>query len=116
MKRVRPHGTLIALALALTAITAMTVALVNHGAEHEACSFLTPAGGAVLTMSVAVMLIGGRALARQVRREADHADNLVERRACPECAREVHGAWRMCPYCGAMVDELDRHHKGEVPA
>ena len=116
MKRVRPYGTLIALALALSAITAMTVALVNHGAEHAACTILTPAGGAVLTMSIAVMLIGGRALARQVRREADHAGHLVERRACPECAREVHGAWRMCPYCGAMVDEPSSPQKGEVPA
>lgn len=116
MKRVRPYGTLIALALAFAAITAMTVTMVNHGAQSAACTILTPAGGAVLGMSVAVMLVAGRALRRQVRRDADRDGRLIERRACPECGRDVHGAWRMCPYCGAMVDDVKASKKREVPA
>lgn len=116
VKRVRPYGTLIALALALGAITSMTVALVNHGAEHSACTILTPAGGAVIVMSVAVLLITGRALMRQVRHEADHADSMIARIACPECGRDVYGAWRMCPYCGAMVDKTQNSKNGEVTA
>ncbi|MBN2841379.1 MAG: hypothetical protein JXP37_10535 [Coriobacteriia bacterium] len=116
MKRVRTYGTLIALALALAAITATTVATVNHGAQHAACTIVTPAGGAVVGMSLVVMLIAGRALMRQVRREADHAGQMIERHSCPECEREVHGAWRMCPYCGAMVDGPRASKKGEVPA
>jgi len=115
VKRVRPYGTLIALALTLAVITGITVAIVNHGARHAACTILTPAGLAVLGMSLAVVLIAGRALTRQVRREADHAVPTAERRACPECKREVYGAWRMCPYCGAMVDDQRAPKSGEVP-
>ena len=114
MKRVTPYGTLIAVALALGAITATTVAMVNHGAQHAVCTILTPGGAAVLGMSLVLMLIAGRALMRQVRRETDHDANMVERRACPECEREVHGAWRMCPYCGAMVDDDRASNKGRV--
>ncbi|MBN2840255.1 MAG: zinc ribbon domain-containing protein [Coriobacteriia bacterium] len=24
---------------------------------------------------------------------------------CPSCQRDVLGKWRMCPYCGAMIDD-----------
>ena len=116
MKRVRPYGTLVALALGLAALTATTVAVVNHGAAHAACTIFTPAGGAVLSMSLVVLLIAGRAFMRQVRREADPTERMIERRACPSCERDVYGAWRMCPYCGAMVDEAGASKKGEVPA
>lgn len=116
MKRVRPYGTLIALALGLAALTTATIAAVNHGATHAACTIFTPAGGAVLGMSLVVLFIAGRALIRQVRRETDPAGRMIERRACPSCERDVHGAWRMCPYCGAMVDETRASKKGEVPA
>ena len=116
MKRVRSYGTIIALALAFAVITAATVAAVNHSARLAACTIFTPAGVAVLGMSLVVMLITGRALARQVRREVDHATPMLERRACPACEREVHGAWRMCPYCGAMVEDQIASKKGEAPA
>ncbi len=113
MKRIRPYGTLVALAVALAAITATTVIMVNHADQHGTSVTVTHAGAAVLTMSIAVVVIAGRAFVRQVRRERDRDGRLMERRECPACDREVHGAWRMCPYCGALVDE-DRN--GEVPA
>ncbi|MHB8051334.1 MAG: hypothetical protein ACYDHQ_08980 [Coriobacteriia bacterium] len=116
MKRVRPYGMLVALALGLAALTTTTVAVVNHGATHAACTIFTPAGGAVIGMSLVVLVTAGRALMRQVRRETDPTGRMIERRACSSCEREVHGAWRMCPYCGTMVDETGASKKGEVPA
>jgi len=32
-------------------------------------------------------------------------DNKFEHTRCPACQREVLGKWRMCPYCGEMIDE-----------
>lgn len=116
MKSVRPYGTLIALALALAAVTATTVSIVNHGAQQGACSLLTPAAGGVIVTSVVVLLIAGRALTRQARREIEHANGVIEHRECPHCKRVVHGAWRMCPYCGELVDEALPRNEGEVPA
>lgn len=96
----------------LAVLTTVTVAVVNHSAQHSACTILSPAGGAVIGLSLLVLLIAGRALMSQVRREADQGRSSLERRECRECGREVHGAWRMCPYCGAMV-QSDRVPEGD---
>jgi len=107
VKRVRARSTLGVTVVVLAVLTTATVAVVNHSAQRAACTILSPAGGAVIGLTLLVLIVAGRALMSQAQREADQGRSSLERRECKECGREVHGAWRMCPYCGAMV-ESDR--------
>lgn len=38
------------------------------------------------------------------RRSSDQGNTSYDSTRCPACEREVMGQWRMCPYCGAMLD------------
>lgn len=114
MKRVRARNMMGVTVVVLAVFTAVTVSVVNHTAQHSACTILTPAGGAVIGLTLLVLMVAARALLRQIDREADSGHSAVERHACPECGRVVHGAWRMCPYCGAMVGSDHLPEGGEI--
>lgn len=116
MKRVRARSTIGLTVVVLAVLTTATVVLVNHSARYAVCTILSPAGGAVVGLSALVLLVVVRALRSQVEREAGRGRSAVQRRECPECGHEVHGAWRMCPYCGAMVKPDPASGGNEVSA
>ncbi|MRR12721.1 hypothetical protein EG835_09750 [bacterium] len=60
-------------------------------------SWLTP-----LVVASVVLGVSGVLLAQ--RRSRDEGNTSFDRTECPACRREVMGQWRMCPYCGAMLE------------
>lgn len=57
---------------------------------------------APLVAASVVLGVSGILLAQ--RRARDEGNTSFDRTQCPACEREVMGQWRMCPYCGAMLD------------
>lgn len=37
-----------------------------------------------------------------------------QRSVCPECGRGVLGQWRMCPYCGNMLEDSTASHSSSA--
>jgi hypothetical protein len=80
------------------------VAFILHADSHVAgtviarpLSWLPPLATVLVIAGVAWILL------------AQHApdgrdDRALDSTTCPSCEREVLGKWRMCPYCGAMLD------------
>lgn len=59
--------------------------------------------------AVTVLIIAGVGWLLMGERESDNtAEPAFERVTCPECEREVLGKWRMCPYCGAMLERRSK--------
>jgi hypothetical protein len=66
------------------------------------CSLLSEFGWVTPVVTGAVL--GGATIAllvqrRSAGRDASPGDVL----ACPSCERDILGQWRMCPYCGQML-------------
>lgn len=105
MKRTRIQGLLRAVAVALvtTAVVIALVLLVNAGSGFEGCTSATQFGWAAPLLAASI--IGGLAW---VLLSQDHTvgddDPHVPATECPECGRTVMGEWRMCPYCGEVLD------------
>lgn len=55
----------------------------------------------IIAMSV-VLGVSGVLMAQ--RRNTDEGNTSFNKTRCPACEREVMGQWRMCPYCGAMLE------------
>jgi hypothetical protein len=56
-------------------------------------------------------VIGGAAWALLGQHRAGEEERAGRDAApCGACGREVLGQWRMCPYCGAMLDRSPRRH------
>lgn len=58
-----------------------------------------------LSALVTVLVIAGVAWILLAQRSPDEQrQGPRDSTACPSCEREVLGKWRMCPYCGAMLE------------
>jgi len=114
VKHLRTYKVVALAAVALLAVTVATVSAVNHASEHAGCAVLTPFSGSTIATSLIVLAVAGRALMRQRRTGSDGLDEPTERHACGSCGHEVYGAWRMCPYCGAMLESGRRIEGNEV--
>ena len=54
---------------------------------------------------VTVLVIAGAAWTLLAERTSDAGrEDARDSTVCPSCEREVLGKWRMCPYCGAMLE------------
>ncbi|TDB39697.1 MAG: hypothetical protein D9V44_01685 [Actinobacteria bacterium] len=104
MQAQRNRNTIVAVTgiLAVVALVAGLVLIVNAEAGY-ACTSAAEFGW--LAPLFAASIIGGLAwvLLSQDPRTPDDTEStpLAE---CPECGRSVLGQWRMCPYCGEMLD------------
>ncbi len=89
--------------LAVMGLVVTLVLLVNADDGFSSCTGAAEFGW--LAPLLAASIIGGLAwvLLRQDPRPHDDGDatSVTE---CPECGRSVLGQWRMCPYCGEMLD------------
>ncbi len=100
----RNRSTIIAVTgiIAVIALVAGLVLIVNAEAGFT-CTGAAEFGW--LAPLFAASIIGGLAwvLLSQTPRTPDDTEStpLAE---CPECGRSVLGQWRMCPYCGEMLD------------
>lgn len=84
-------------------LVAGLVLMVNAGHGFAGCTGAAEFGW--LAPLFAASIIGGLAwvLLSQGPRTPDDSDPAPFAE-CPECGREVLGQWRMCPYCGEMLD------------
>ncbi|KAF0207247.1 MAG: zinc ribbon domain-containing protein [Actinomycetota bacterium] len=105
MDRTRVQGLLlVAAAGAVTVVVVVAlVLLVNAGSGFEGCTSTAQFGW--LAPLLAASIIGALAwvLLRQDHR-IEEDDTHVPAAECPECGRTVMGEWRMCPYCGEVLD------------
>lgn len=116
MSRIQQHAVVIATAVVLAVITTATVLVVNHAAGHSGCTVLRPFGWAALVATAAVLTLAARALLLQRRASSAEIAASQNRCLCASCGHHVHGAWRMCPYCGSMLDVVPDARGGEVQA
>ncbi len=80
------------------------IAFLLHEDSHVAGSVVArPLGW--IGPAVTVLIIAGVGWLLMGQRERENpGEPAFERVTCPACEREVLGKWRMCPYCGAMLD------------
>ncbi len=90
-------------ALLLVAFVGGLVMVVNAEDGFANCTGAAEFGWMAPLFAAAI--IGGLAwvLLRQDPRSPDDAQ-AAPFEECPECGRSVLGQWRMCPYCGEMLD------------
>ena len=80
------------------------VVFILHADSHVAGSVIArPLDWMPPLVTVLVVAGVGCILVAQRRPDDDHSGASASTR-CPACEREVLGKWRMCPYCGAMLE------------
>ena len=104
MARVRARSVLLIAAGVLAVVGALfgLLVLVNADSGFADCTGATPFGW--LAPLLAASIIGG--LAWVLLGQEPRSDDRTTRTAvpCPSCGREVLGKWRLCPYCGMMLE------------
>lgn len=60
--------------------------------------------GLLAPLVVASVVLGVSCILLTQRRSRDEGNTSFDKTQCPACKREVMGQWRMCPYCGSMLD------------
>lgn len=98
--------------IALAALTGAAAAsmvlgllvVVNAGDGFARCTATTGAGWLVPLVAVAAIAGAARVLLSGPR--PSHPANAHQRIvACPRCAGEVRGDWRLCPHCGERLEQ-----------
>jgi hypothetical protein len=80
------------------------VAFILHADSHVAGSVIArPLDWMPPLVTLLVIAGVGWILVAQRRPDDGQSGSGVSTR-CPACEREVLGKWRMCPYCGAMLE------------
>ncbi len=105
MERTRTRGLILAAVVAVVIIVAVValVLLVNAGSGFAGCTSAMEFGW--VAPLIAASIIGGLAwVLLSQEHSAGDDDAQVPVAECPECGRTVMGAWRMCPYCGEVLD------------
>lgn len=103
MKKARSFGMSIGIVVVtLFAITGVAF-IVASDSQVAGSVVARPIGWLVPAVAASVVLgVSGVLLAQ--RRSGDEGNSSYDRVRCPACEREVMGQWRMCPYCGAMLE------------
>lgn len=105
MERTRTRGMILAVSMTIVILTVVVavVLLVNAGTGFAGCTSAMQFGW--IAPLIAASIIGGLAwvLLSQDRTSEDDVTSIPAAE-CPECGRTVMGAWRMCPYCGEVLD------------
>lgn len=99
-------GRLIVTGVVLVVAAAAVVAVVlrvSAGGGFEGCTIASGFGWVAPLLLGSVL--GGATWALMTQRRSDrHCGSAEDAAPCGRCGREVLGRWRMCPYCGAMLD------------
>jgi hypothetical protein len=90
-------------ALVVLSIVAAIVALANGEAGFAGCTIARPFGWIAPIVTASVLAVAGWTLMAQ-RQPDEGSSTAFISTSCRVCDREVMGQWRMCPYCGAMLD------------
>lgn len=105
MERTRTRGMILAslVTIVILAVVVAVVLLVNSDTGFAGCTSAMQFGW--IAPLIAASIIGGLAwvLLSQDQTSDDDVTNIPAAE-CPECGRTVMGAWRMCPYCGEVLD------------
>jgi len=95
----RPHRLVIISAMALLVLVAVTgTMLLVVGTSDGSASARLGWLGPIATVAV---LVGAAAF---LGTSGHHDPGTPHGAVCDSCGREVLAHWRMCPYCGAMLD------------
>lgn len=80
------------------------VAFILHADSHVAGTVIARPFGWLPALAT-VLVIAGVAWILLAQRSSEEArQEPRDSTTCPSCEREVLGKWRMCPYCGAMLE------------
>lgn len=112
MRESRPKALLVIVGLGLLACGAVVALLVivNAGDGFAGCTGMSRYGW--ITPLVAVSALSGLSwvLLRQESHRGGDDVASAQLRSCPTCGHDVLVRWRLCPYCGGMLD--DRPERG----
>lgn len=103
MKKARAYGWLVAVvATSLVAIAGVAFIFATDSKVHGSVvarpmGWLVPLIAACTILAVCAVLLAQR-------RRGNEGNTAYDSTHCPVCEREVMGQWRMCPYCGAMLE------------
>ena len=104
MKDARRIVLIAAGALAAVIAVAVLVLAVNAKDGFIGCTVTYPFGW--LAPLVAAGVLGAATWVLLDQPRSDRSDEgSFDAGTCVECGREVLGQWRMCPYCGALLEE-----------
>lgn len=104
MKQGRSYGLRAALVTAtiLFAVAGVAFTLISDG-RVAGSVVARPMNWLAPLIAISVVLgVSGILLAQRGNR--DEGNTTFDRTKCPTCEREVMGQWRMCPYCGSMLE------------
>jgi hypothetical protein len=101
-----------AVVIAVVGLVAGLILMVNAESGFSGCTGAAEYGW--LAPLLAASIIGGLAwvLLSQDPKSPPGATEGAPFSECPECNRAVLSQWRMCPYCGEMLDSLTRQGPG----
>lgn len=103
VKKARSYGFRVAIAVVTLFAVAGIAFIIAADCQVAGSVVARPIGWLVPAVAASVVLgVSGVLLAQ--RRAGDEGNTSYDRVQCPACEREVMGQWRMCPYCGAMLE------------
>jgi len=112
MKQARRIVLTAAGAVAAVAVVAAALVLINSDEGFIGCTVTYPFGWAAPLLAGGILGAATWVLLDQSRPRR-HDDVSYDAGTCTQCGREILGQWRMCPYCGAMLEEEPRSASDE---
>ncbi len=103
MKRIGRYHLWIAGCLAILLAAAGVIVMFTLDSRVAGSVVARPLGWLAPIVALFVIMGAGWLLLIQRRSGSDPRPSF-ERTSCPECSHEVLGQWRMCPYCGGMLN------------
>ena len=103
LRTAHKRGLLIA-GVAATAFAAVGVALMLHADSQVVGSVVARPLSWMPPLVATAVIVGVSWILLSQRRPSDEGDTSFSHTRCSVCQREVLGKWRMCPYCGSMLD------------
>lgn len=109
MKDARHIVLTVAGVLAAVGLVCGVLVVINADTGFVGCTVTSRFGWVAPLLAGSV--IGGAAWALLGQhRASDEGRAVRDAVPCTACGREVLGQWRMCPYCGAMLDTNPHRH------
>src|SRR5659263_331848 len=107
MQRRSTTGTIVGVAGAVLAVILVVGLITGANAGCGLGSFIGSFPVVWVVGIVAALVIGTLAWFLLETGEPPSGSQPVEERRCPGCNRAILRQWRMCPYCGTMLDRGD---------
>ena len=108
MKNARRTMFTVAALMGAAGVVVGALMLVNADSGLSGCTMVSGFGWMAPLLLGSVL--GGATLALLAqRRSGQQGRPEYDAVPCHTCGREVLGQWRMCPYCGAMLDRGSKH-------